>query len=314
MALTAGYAYFNQPTWLRRAILFAFSIPLAIAGNVARIVSICIIASCSNPDFATGFYHDYSGYIVFIVAIALMVLTGELIDRIFDKSSGKEKFGKSDSPETEKENFSLLIRWRPTVSHTVFAVAAALFFSGVMIFQAQTPPATIAKAPEVKFVELSGYKTDDEKYAEQQKISEGELTVLPRDTRIIKKMYESRSGAQYLVSFVVGGVSRASIHRPELCLPSQGFVMSNPRNFDVSGRPWHVINITKPGSHSAMEAYTFFNQEGFRTASHTHRIWKDVIDRSVLNRVDRWVMLTVHAAGSTEEELLEFLKCMGDFQ
>ena len=314
MALTAGYAYFNQPTWLRRAILFAFSIPLAIAGNVARIVSICIIASCSNPDFATGFYHDYSGYIVFIVAIALMVLTGELIDRIFDKSSGKEKFGKSDSPENEKEIFSLLIRWRPTVSHTVFAVAAALFFSGVMIFQAQTPPATIAKAPEVKFVELSGYKTDDEKYAEQQKISEGELTVLPRDTRIIKKMYESRSGAQYLVSFVVGGVSRASIHRPELCLPSQGFVMSNPRNFDVSGRPWHVINITKPGSHSAMEAYTFFNQEGFRTASHTHRIWKDVIDRSVLNRVDRWVMLTVHAAGSTEEELLEFLKCMGDFQ
>ena len=154
----------------------------------------------------------------------------------------------------------------------------------------------------------------DEKYAEQQKISEGELTILPKDTRIIKKMYESRSGAQFLASFVVGGVSRASIHRPELCLPSQGYVMSNPRNFDVGGRPWHVINIAKPGGASAMEAYTFFNQEGFRTASHTRRIWQDVIDRSVLNRVDRWVMLTVHALGANEAELLEFLKAMGDFE
>jgi hypothetical protein len=127
-------------------------------------------------------------------------------------------------------------------------------------------------------------------------------------------MYESHSGALFLASFVVGGVSRASIHRPELCLPSQGYVMSNPRNFDVEGRPWHVIDITRPGAYSAMEAYTFFNQEGFRTASHTRRIWRDVIDRSVLNRIDRWVMLTVHAHNATETELLEFLKAMGAFE
>jgi hypothetical protein len=75
-----------------------------------------------------------------------------------------------------------------------------------------------------------------------------------------------------------------------------------------------VIDIAKPGAYSAMEAYTFFNQEDFRTASHTRRIWRDVIDRSVLNRVDRWVMLTVHAAGATEGDLLEFLKAMGAFK
>ena len=40
MALTAGYAYFTQPTWLRRGILFAASVPIAILGNVARILSI----------------------------------------------------------------------------------------------------------------------------------------------------------------------------------------------------------------------------------------------------------------------------------
>lgn len=85
MALTAGYAYFNQPTWLRRTLLFALSIPLAVFGNIMRIFSICFVASFANKEFATGFYHDYSGYIVFIVAIVLMVCCGELITRAFDR-------------------------------------------------------------------------------------------------------------------------------------------------------------------------------------------------------------------------------------
>ena len=85
MALTAGYAYFTQPTWFRRGLLFALSIPIAILGNVARIFSIVIIAATCSSDFATGFYHDYSGYIVFLVAILLMVATGGLITKGAEK-------------------------------------------------------------------------------------------------------------------------------------------------------------------------------------------------------------------------------------
>ena len=81
MALTAGYAYFTQPTWIRRALLFALAIPIAVAGNVARILSIVAIAAGCSTDFATGFYHDYSGYVVFLVAVFLMVVTGGLITK-----------------------------------------------------------------------------------------------------------------------------------------------------------------------------------------------------------------------------------------
>ena len=89
MALTAGYSYFTQPTWFRRGLLFALSIPIAVAGNAMRILSIVAIAATCSPDFATGFYHDYSGYIVFLVAILLMVATGGLI------SKGAEKCARS---------------------------------------------------------------------------------------------------------------------------------------------------------------------------------------------------------------------------
>jgi len=81
MALTAGYAYFTQPTLWRRGLLFALSVPLAVAGNVMRIFTIVAVAATCSPDFATGFYHDYSGYVVFLVSISLMVATGGLITK-----------------------------------------------------------------------------------------------------------------------------------------------------------------------------------------------------------------------------------------
>ena len=78
-ALTAGYAYFHQRTWLRRGLLFALSVPIAVFGNVARILTIVLVAAYCSPDFATGFYHDYSGYVVFFVAISLMLLASKAI-------------------------------------------------------------------------------------------------------------------------------------------------------------------------------------------------------------------------------------------
>lgn len=79
MALTAGYAYLNLPTWPRRFVLFALSVPIAVLGNVCRILSIVLTAAFCSEDFATGFYHDYSGYVVFLVSVSLMVACCSLL-------------------------------------------------------------------------------------------------------------------------------------------------------------------------------------------------------------------------------------------
>jgi len=81
MAISVGYAYFTQPTWLRRVLLIAMAVPIVIFGNVVRIFTIVLTAATCSPDFATGFYHDYSGYVVFLVSIAIMVGVGGVITR-----------------------------------------------------------------------------------------------------------------------------------------------------------------------------------------------------------------------------------------
>lgn len=84
-ALTAVYAYVTQKTLLKKWVLFISSIPLAIIGNIARITTIALVAEAFGQKVATGLYHDYSGYILFPVAIGLMVGIGVLLNLDFKK-------------------------------------------------------------------------------------------------------------------------------------------------------------------------------------------------------------------------------------
>ncbi len=80
MALTALYAYFRRGSIVKRWILFVGSLPLAMAGNIARIVAIAIVARVLGPEAAEGAYHSLSGYIFYTVAVLLMLGLGGLLD------------------------------------------------------------------------------------------------------------------------------------------------------------------------------------------------------------------------------------------
>jgi len=78
-ALTAVYAYSTQKTVLKKWALFLFSIPIAVAGNVGRIISIALVSITAGQEIGTGLHHDWSGYVLFTVAISLMVGVGRLL-------------------------------------------------------------------------------------------------------------------------------------------------------------------------------------------------------------------------------------------
>lgn len=183
---------------------------------------------------------------------------------------------------------------------TIPVMAAALVVAA-MVYQAKTVDATLCAAPEVRLGEIAGYES------EPVPVSEAERTVLPADTGFVKRMYRSESGAWFQVAAVIGGRSKNSVHRPELCLPSQGFQMADPRTVDVAGVAWRVVSLARRNASAMGFAYTFCNQAGFRTASHLRRIFRDVWDRSVRGRIDRWVMVTVVSSTADEAVLAEFL-------
>ena len=293
MALTAGYAYFTQKTWIRRGVLFAMSVPLAVLGNVMRILTICLVANYASSDFATGFYHDYSGYVVFIVAIALMVACGEALNRFLPSV-------RSPKPDAAAKGGGLSGGWN--VRTLVLSSVTTVVVVWMMALLATTPATTLCEAPDVRLGEIAGYES------QEFGPTEAERTMLPEDTQITKRVYTAQNGEWYQVSVVIGGSSKGSIHRPELCLPSQGFLMTNPRTLQAAGTEWRALTLAGGSGHDSIGfAYTFFNQEGYRTSSHVKRIFRDVCDRSFLNRIDRWVMVTVNASRWDDPGLTVFL-------
>lgn len=82
-ALGAAYAYFTQPRQVGKWLLFLGSLPIAVMGNVVRVMSIAIVAVLFGQEHAMSFYHDYSGYVLFSAAVMLMMAWGAVLKRWF---------------------------------------------------------------------------------------------------------------------------------------------------------------------------------------------------------------------------------------
>ena len=105
MMVSALYGYFTQQGAWRKAVLFLSSIPLAIAGNLARITMLTIGTIALGPAIAIGtlekptFFHMLAGYAVFAVALAGMLGIGWLINADF--SALAERFTRLPPPPAQ---------------------------------------------------------------------------------------------------------------------------------------------------------------------------------------------------------------------
>ncbi len=181
-------------------------------------------------------------------------------------------------------------------------VLMVALLAAAMSLQPSSPDPYVCDPPDARLGDIDGFT------AEVMSASDAEVHMLPKDTKVERRVYKAEDGSWHIVSLVVGGKHKGSIHRPELCLPAQGFLMTNPRTMEVESSTWRVITLDGGGSRPSLGfAYTFFNQDGFRTASHTQRIFRDVWDRSVHNRIDRWAMVTVCSYSVDDRRIAAFL-------
>lgn len=78
-ALGVVYAYFTEAvTWKRLAII-ASTVPIAIAANAFRVTGTGILTHYVSPKAAEGFFHTFSGWLVFVVAFVLLFAVGGLL-------------------------------------------------------------------------------------------------------------------------------------------------------------------------------------------------------------------------------------------
>lgn len=159
-------------------------------------------------------------------------------------------------------------------------------------------------------------------------ITEVEKTILPKDTQFARMNYKNYKGEEVNCQIVLSGGEKRSIHRPEICLPGQGWTKKSSEVIKVTlddGRVLPVMKLVisrpievKPGVRKELTGlflYWFVGKNS-TTPYHWQRILRSDVDRVFHNVNHRWAYVIVNAnvldgfvpGAKNQEETLEMLK------
>jgi EpsI family protein len=142
-------------------------------------------------------------------------------------------------------------------------------------------------------------------YGADQPVTQGERDSLGPDTQFVRKLYTNARGDQIFVSIVFSGPDMStSIHRPERCLPAQGWTIADSRiaeipidNKILKATRLHDVRSFRDGNGELVNVYAlnyyWFVGHSDRTPSHYERTWIDIRDRVLKGENQQWAYVTV---------------------
>ncbi len=288
------------PGWKRTALLGLLALPFAFLGNVARLLGIVLVGRWFGQKAGMDF-HDYSGFLVFLIVLGLALLTARIIRKC--QPSPPE-------PTSPQPTVPAVPRPRATWAWTTLLLALGTTggLSAWVIRLAPSPLAGIRLDAEGNPVKLPDYLVT---LSGQNLEPTVEKEVLPPDTRFSYKIYRSLRDPNDMlqIMIVLSGADRSSLHKPEICLPGQGW--STPpgevRHISLpemsSGDlPVTTLRISRKnrlpdGSEQearALFTYWFVGSEDV-VASHWERQWLTATNRLFHLKFDRWAYVAVLA-------------------
>ncbi len=87
VTLAVIYGYLMERDVAVRVVLALSSVPIAVAANSLRIVGTGLMVQYWDPQRAEGFFHKFSGWLIFVVSLLMLYLLHQVI-RIFRSDAG----------------------------------------------------------------------------------------------------------------------------------------------------------------------------------------------------------------------------------
>ncbi|HEV2862434.1 MAG TPA: exosortase/archaeosortase family protein [Pyrinomonadaceae bacterium] len=110
VTLAVVFAYFTRPSdrdgggrpsrfaVLRSVLIVVAAVPIAIVTNAGRVSGTGVLAHYYGTEVADGFFHSFSGWVVYVVAFLLLFGFGWLLDRLAPRRRGGPPQG-GEAPE-----------------------------------------------------------------------------------------------------------------------------------------------------------------------------------------------------------------------
>ncbi|NVN90097.1 MAG: VPLPA-CTERM-specific exosortase XrtD [Desulfuromonadales bacterium] len=257
-------AYFFKGALWKRILIVLSAVPVSIVTNSMRIASVGILYQFMGAAAAEGFFHDFSGWFIFMVSLGVLVLEMAVLKRIFPDKDGEQHEPPADgkagmsSVEEHDQRPGLLSHVAPQI--VLILLLMGLSVAGVMgggTTQNRVPlKKTFAEFPET----VAGWS------GKRQVMEKMFLDELGLNDYLLT---DFRNGSGELINCYIGfndsQTKGKATHSPESCLPGSGWELRDPDRIQVPDGTGRGIVINRAIMVKGAErqlTYYWFDQRG----------------------------------------------------
>ncbi|PKN43366.1 MAG: hypothetical protein CVU60_03145 [Deltaproteobacteria bacterium HGW-Deltaproteobacteria-18] len=269
MALLVGWMFLTRNR-LRLALLL-LAIPVSIFANAFRIMLTGVLARLIGPSVAEGFFHDFSGWLVYVVALVVLFIGCRLL-AFRDTTQSAVPAGEKTAPT--------LPRPHPAGLFTAVLLLFALSFV--------TAPANSAVPARTSFaafpMQLGAWEGSGLTLAPEVLRSLGASDYVHATYRNV----ESGNPLYLLVSWYAAQDGTNSAHAPTSCMLGSGWSVTGRSNLParVGVRDFPVGQILLEKGGNRIVANYWFEQRGRAVTNEFMNKWLLLWDALTMGRTD----------------------------
>ena len=234
-------AYYYQASMWKKIVLVVSTIPISVLTNSLRIASVGILYQFMGAAAAEGFFHDFSGWFIFIAGLALLLLEMWVLNKIFrEKRKSEVRSQESGERIPEAEERPQTRQPLPALKQSIAAMVlllATLAASQGIDFREKTPLVKPFSGLPLQLDEWRGTPAAmEQQFLDALKLSD-------------YAMIDYRNTAGQEVSFYVAYNSSQSkgeaTHSPATCLPGSGWDFRESGNASIPGTASETIRVSR---------------------------------------------------------------------
>jgi len=283
-------AYFFRGALWKKLLIVLSAIPISIFTNGVRIASVGVLYQFMGPAAAEGFFHDFSGWFIFMISLGIMVAELALLKRIGPEVAQGESKAEGDSP---RPGTVPLARSTPSRAAGRLSLLAPQFLVILLLMGGSAAAVqgvserhrTAMARPFSSFPgSLGGWS------GQRQALEQIYLDDLNLSDYLLADFRNGRGETiNCYVAFSDYQSKGKTIHSPASCLPGTGWELKDPEKIalsDGAGRSL-VVNraVMAKGTQRQLTYYWFVQRDRTLTDLYQVKLF-NMVDSVTLNRTD----------------------------
>jgi exosortase D (VPLPA-CTERM-specific) len=224
-------AYFSKSAWWKNMIVVFSAIPISIFVNGLRIASVGLLYPIWGSQVAEGFFHDFSGWVIFMISLGILLFELLILNRVFKENGNLGGKGISEEKLNRQAQSGGARTARQGLFQPKFLLAILLLGTTAAIaqtvnFREEVPITRSFNQFPLRVGEWVGQlQTMDQKFIRELDLS---------DYIIVTYRKGSSPPVNFYSTYYESQRKGESIHSPSSCLPGSGWEFQQAGRTEIS--------------------------------------------------------------------------------